>query len=133
MDGGTGVRIQPYWRFDDLGALTAAEVTSGTYDVVIHAAAASDYHVAGVFTHHNGRFEDAAAGKVKSHHPELWLRPVPAPKLIDKVRTEWGFAGSRLREICRGLHQPRRLGETHRRHVGTVRSDVALSSVLSKA
>ena len=31
---------------------------------------------------------------MKSHHPELWLRLVPAPKLIDKVRAEWGFAGT---------------------------------------
>lgn len=94
VDGSTGIRVRPYRTFDDLDALMTAEVTSGTYDVVIHAAAVSDYHVAGVFTHHDGRFEDAAAGKVKSHHPELWLRLVPAPKLIDKVRTAWGFAGT---------------------------------------
>jgi phosphopantothenate-cysteine ligase/phosphopantothenoylcysteine decarboxylase/phosphopantothenate--cysteine ligase len=30
---------------------------------------------------------------VKSHHPELWLRLIPAPKLIDKVRADWGFTG----------------------------------------
>ena len=36
---------------------------------------------------------DAAAGKVKSHHPELWLKLVPTPKLVDKVRGEWGFGG----------------------------------------
>jgi phosphopantothenate-cysteine ligase/phosphopantothenoylcysteine decarboxylase/phosphopantothenate--cysteine ligase len=35
----------------------------------------------------------AGAGKVKSTHPELWLRLRPAPKLIDKVRREWGFRG----------------------------------------
>lgn len=94
VDGGTGVRVRPYRTFDDLDARMGAEVTSGTYDVVIHAAAVGDYHVAGVFTHRDGRFEDAAAGKVKSHHPELWLRLVPAPKLIDKVRAGWGFAGT---------------------------------------
>jgi phosphopantothenate-cysteine ligase/phosphopantothenoylcysteine decarboxylase/phosphopantothenate--cysteine ligase len=39
------------------------------------------------------RLVDAKAGKVKSHHPELWLRLQPAPKLVDKVRSAWGFGG----------------------------------------
>lgn len=94
LDGDTTVRVRPYRTFDELELLMAAEVTAGRYDVVIHAAAVSDYHVAGVFAGRDGRFEDVSAGKVKSHHPELWLRLVPAPKLIDKVRTEWGFAGT---------------------------------------
>jgi phosphopantothenate-cysteine ligase/phosphopantothenoylcysteine decarboxylase/phosphopantothenate--cysteine ligase len=34
-----------------------------------------------------------SAGKVKSSHPEVWLRLTPAPKLVDKVRTEWHFRG----------------------------------------
>ncbi len=95
----TRERVAPQWRvrayrtFDDLDALMRAEITTGGYDAVIHAAAVSDYHVAGVFTHRDGQFEDATAGKVKSSHPELWLKLTPAPKLIDKVRAEWGFAG----------------------------------------
>ena len=48
---------------------------------------------AGVYTQRDGRFVDASAGKVKSSHPELWLKLVPTPKLVDKVRSEWGFAG----------------------------------------
>ena len=36
---------------------------------------------------------DRAAGKVKSDEPELWLRLVRAPKLIDCVRRDWGFGG----------------------------------------
>jgi phosphopantothenate-cysteine ligase/phosphopantothenoylcysteine decarboxylase/phosphopantothenate--cysteine ligase len=93
LEGNTAVRVRPYHTFDDLERLMAAEVTSGRYDVVIHAAAVIDYHVAGVFAGRDGSVVDAA-GKVKSHHPELWLRLVPAPKLIDRVRTEWGFAGT---------------------------------------
>ena len=88
-----GVRVRPYRTFDDLDALMAEEIASGLYDAVVHAAAVSDYHVAGVFAGREGRLEDATAGKVKSSHPELWLRLLPAPKLIDKVRTDWGFAG----------------------------------------
>ena len=36
---------------------------------------------------------DRQADKVKSDEPELWLRLVRAPKLVDLVRTEWGFRG----------------------------------------
>ncbi|VTR92916.1 Phosphopantothenoylcysteine synthase/decarboxylase OS=Lentisphaera araneosa HTCC2155 GN=LNTAR_19847 PE=4 SV=1: DFP [Gemmata massiliana] len=95
----TRERVEPQWRvrayrtFDDLDALMRAEITTGGYDAVIHAAAVSDYHVAGVFTHRDGQFEDATAGKVKGSHPELWLKLTPAPKLIDKVRADWGFTG----------------------------------------
>jgi phosphopantothenoylcysteine synthetase/decarboxylase len=71
----------------------STEVGSGRYDTVIHAAAVSDYHVSGIFTDRGGKFVDATAGKIKSHHQELWLRLVRAPKLIDKIRTEWEFAG----------------------------------------
>src|SRR5262245_6165469 len=94
IEGDTAIRVRPYRTFDELELLMAAEITSGRYDAVIHAAAVSDYHVAGVFAGHDGRFADVAAGKVKSHHPELWLRLIPAPKLIDKFRTGWGFAGT---------------------------------------
>jgi phosphopantothenate---cysteine ligase (CTP) len=36
---------------------------------------------------------DRAAGKVKSDEPELWLRLVRAPKLVDRVRSDWHFQG----------------------------------------
>ncbi len=94
LDAGSGVRVRPYRTFDDLDSLMAEEVASGRYDAVIHAAAVSDYHVAGVFGDRDGKLDDVSAGKVRSSHPELWLRLVPAPKLIDKVRGEWGFAGT---------------------------------------
>jgi phosphopantothenate-cysteine ligase/phosphopantothenoylcysteine decarboxylase/phosphopantothenate--cysteine ligase len=37
--------------------------------------------------------EDCSAGKVKSDHEEIWLRLTRAPKLIDRVRGDWGFRG----------------------------------------
>lgn len=85
--------VRSYRTFDDLAHLMAAEIMSARYDAVIHAAAVSDFHVGGVFTYRDGQFEDVSAGKVKSSHPELWLKLVQAPKLVDKVRTEWGFRG----------------------------------------
>ena len=86
-------RVRPYRTFDDLDALMAAEVKGGGFGAVIHAAAVSDYRVAGTFTRRDGQFEDVAAGKVKGSHPELWLRLTPTPKLVDKVRADWGFKG----------------------------------------
>lgn len=90
---GPAWRVRPYRTFDDLEALMADEIPAGGYDAVIHAAAVSDYHVAGVYSRPGEEPEDAG-GKVKSSHPELWLRLTPAPKLIDKVRGEWGFRGT---------------------------------------
>ncbi len=88
-----GWRVRSYRTFDDLDAAMGEEIPAGKFDVVIHAAAVSDYRVAGIFTHHDGQFEDASAGKVKSSHPELWLKLTPTPKLVDKIRPVWGFTG----------------------------------------
>jgi phosphopantothenate-cysteine ligase/phosphopantothenoylcysteine decarboxylase/phosphopantothenate--cysteine ligase len=98
--------VEAYRTFDDLGRMLESHVRSGGYDVIFHAAAVSDYLSAGVFgvesgTHFDGttwsgsppRLIDRAAGKVKSDEPELWLRLVRAPKLVDQVRSPLGFAG----------------------------------------
>ena len=72
----------------------AQEIREGGFDAVIHAAAVSDYRVErGLHTCTTAVSRDASAGKVKSRRPELWLRLVPAPKLVDRVRTDWGFRG----------------------------------------
>jgi phosphopantothenoylcysteine synthetase/decarboxylase len=77
---------------------------------VVHCAAVSDYALSGVYvpaqgsTFHAGdrswrasegppRLSDVAAGKVKSHHDEVWLRMIKTPKLVDLIRREWGFHG----------------------------------------
>jgi phosphopantothenoylcysteine synthetase/decarboxylase len=100
-----------YRTFEDLHNLMRELVTKEGLDAVIHCAAVSDYLAGGIYapaegTHfhsESGRWEsdsaagpalvDRAAGKVKSDEPELWLRLVRAPKLIDCVRREWGFRG----------------------------------------
>lgn len=85
--------VRPYRTFDDLDAAMAEEIASGKFDVVIHSAAVSDYRVAGAFTYTGGTFQDVSAGKVSGSHPELWLKLTPTPKLVDKVRSDWGFRG----------------------------------------
>jgi len=101
--------VHPYRTFDDLHSLMAREIMTGGYDAVIHCAAVSDYLVRGVYTPAPGTgseisagtwlgalspaLADPAEGKIKSDETELWLRLVRAPKLIDRVRNEWGFTG----------------------------------------
>ena len=75
-------------------------IPTGRFDAIVHSAAVSDYHCAGVYaanTPFDGRtlppITDVSAGKVKSSFPEVWIRLTPTPKLVDKVRGEWGFRG----------------------------------------
>ena len=100
-----------YSTFDYLQNLMRELVTRGKLDAVIHCAAVSDYLMGGIYapaegTHfhaESGRWEsdgtnspgmiDRGADKVKSDEPELWLRLVRAPKLIDCIRRDWGFRG----------------------------------------
>jgi phosphopantothenoylcysteine synthetase/decarboxylase len=93
-----------YATFEDLRDCMAEHVPQA--EAVIHCAAVSDYLSAGVYAPgHAQAFDpetlrwdgsamiDRAAGKVKSDEPELWLRLVRAPKLVDLVRTTWAFRG----------------------------------------
>jgi phosphopantothenoylcysteine synthetase/decarboxylase len=100
-----------YQTFEDLQDRMKERIAGGGFDGVVHCAAVSDYLSAGVFAPapgtrfhaQDGRWEgpadepptlsDRRAGKVKSDEPELWLRLVRAPKLIDRIRLDWGFRG----------------------------------------
>lgn len=82
-----------YRTFDDLHSLMADLVSGGGFDVLILAAAVSDFHVAGVYADRTGSPIDISSGKLSSRLSELWLRLTPTPKLADKVRSEWGCRG----------------------------------------
>jgi phosphopantothenate---cysteine ligase (CTP) len=99
-----------YDTFEDLQNGLQERITVTPPDVVVHCAAVSDYLSAGIYAPAPGtRFDtmrlnwekdrgppallDRAAGKVKSDEPELWLRLVRAPKLIDRIRPDWRFRG----------------------------------------
>lgn len=102
---------QKYRTFDDLRQQMAQLIPNNNLDVIIHCAAVSDYQSAGVhapdeatkfdpkklqWTTSSGKppqMVDRAAGKVKSNEPELWIRLVRTPKLVDLIRTEWDFRG----------------------------------------
>ncbi|MHB1422424.1 MAG: phosphopantothenoylcysteine decarboxylase domain-containing protein [Gemmataceae bacterium] len=126
-----------YRTFEDLQNLLSDRVRGGRLDAVIHCAAVSDYLAGGIYapaggTHfdkESGRWEsegaagpallDRAAGKVKSDEPELWLRMVRAPKLIDCIRRDWGFGGLLVKfklEVGVSAEQLLEIAERSRRH-----------------
>lgn len=86
-------QVKTYRTFEDLDGRMAGAIPTGGFDAVIHAAAVNDYHVVGTFAKVGDEFIDVSAGKLKGSHDDLWLRLKPAPKLVDKVRTDWKFAG----------------------------------------
>jgi phosphopantothenoylcysteine synthetase/decarboxylase len=135
VDAGRG-RLGAYRTFEDLHRALGAALRDDPPDVLVHCAAVSDYLVAGVyapdaetrFDPSDGRWQgrggvptllDRAAGKVKSDEPELWLRLVRAPKLIDLVRAEWGYRGTVVKfKLEVGVSDERLLevAEASRRH-----------------
>ncbi len=80
-----------YRTFDDLHELMAELVPGDRFDVLIHAAAVSDFQIAGVYAQRDGPM--ISESKISSRHSELWLRLTPTPKLADKVRSPWVFHG----------------------------------------
>jgi phosphopantothenoylcysteine synthetase/decarboxylase len=102
--------VLPFQTYDDLTTLFQREVRAGEYDAVVHAAQVSDYLCAGVYVPDGGTFfsartgtwegrggpprmTDYKGGKVSFNEPEQWLRLVRAPRLAERVRNPWGFAG----------------------------------------
>ncbi len=101
--------IASFQTFGDLHDRMYELLHSGTIDALVHAAAVSDYDVAGayspaygtIFYRDSGEWRasgrpqmiDVSAAKIASDLPELWLRLTRNPKLIDAVRNEWKFRG----------------------------------------
>ena len=109
-DPGERFSLLTYQTFDDLATLLQTQLRTVAFDVVCHSAAVNDYLPAGTYSPNPGTFFNARtgewdarngnpklieqkAGKIKSNEAELWMRLVRAPKLIDRFREPWGFAG----------------------------------------
>jgi phosphopantothenate-cysteine ligase/phosphopantothenoylcysteine decarboxylase/phosphopantothenate--cysteine ligase len=102
-------RLERYRTFDDLHEAMRRAIEDNRVDAVVQSAAVSDYRVEGVFAPGRGTnfhpethtweggiphsMIDRSGHKVPSGEPEVWLRLVPTPKLIDLVRTRWHFSG----------------------------------------
>ncbi len=131
-----GLSLLSYQTFEDLRTLMATAVRSGNLDAVVHSAAVSDYLSGGVYAPASGShfatdsgcwegspptLVDRAAGKVKSDEPELWLRLIKAPKLIDLIRADWGFQGVLVKfklEVSVSDADLLAIAERSRRHSG---------------
>jgi phosphopantothenoylcysteine synthetase/decarboxylase len=129
-----GWTVERYISFQDLEAFLAFHLNRQPPDVVIHSAAVSDYLAGGIFAPATATtfaldclvwegapptLVDMAAGKVKSDAPELWLRLVRAPKLIDRMRTDWGFRGGLVKfklEVGVSEEELLQIAERSRRH-----------------
>lgn len=125
--------VVPYRTFEDLQSRMAEAIPAGGLDAVVHCAAVSDYLCGGVYSPAAGTtFDpaaarwsagatliDRAAGKVKSDEPEMWVRLIRAPKLVDRIRTDWGFTGVLVKfklEVGIGDEQLLDIAERSRRH-----------------
>jgi phosphopantothenoylcysteine synthetase/decarboxylase len=128
--------VRPYRTFDDLASLMKRSIKPGSLDGVIHCAAVSDYEAGGVYApapgtrfdvdtaHWQGKgtlpatLSDRSAGKIKSDEPELWLRLVRTPKLVDQIRSAWNFRGILVKfklEVDIGDEQLLEIAERSRR------------------
>jgi len=70
--------------YDDLASRLESLLVANEYDVVIHAAAVSDFSVASVQTEEGG-LQESPSGKLSSDS-EIVLRLIPNPKLLDRIR-----------------------------------------------
>jgi phosphopantothenoylcysteine decarboxylase/phosphopantothenate--cysteine ligase len=77
--------LSRFRSFDDLASQLQSLLATNAYDVVIHAAAVSDFSVASVQGEESG-LQENPAGKLSSDS-ELLLRLKPNPKLLDRIRT----------------------------------------------
>jgi phosphopantothenoylcysteine synthetase/decarboxylase len=104
--------VEAYRTFTELRERLSQALSACQFDAFIHCAAVNDYETAGIYAPDpNTRFlpeearwqttgpphapglVDRSAAKIKSDEPELWLRLIRTPKLIDLVRTDWAFHG----------------------------------------
>jgi hypothetical protein len=109
-DPGERFSVLLFRTFDELASLLQSQMRATPFDTVLHTAAVSDFLCAGTFTpdsgtifnarlgHWEGRggppaLTEQKAGKISSTEPELWVRLVKAPKLVDRFRHPWGFKG----------------------------------------
>jgi phosphopantothenoylcysteine synthetase/decarboxylase len=81
-----------YKSYDELYRLMEDQIKHGAYDVIIHSAAVSDYYVSGVVTEPGGSYIDSSK-KVSSSHDTLYLELKKTRKIVDDIRSLWGFTG----------------------------------------
>lgn len=109
-DPGDRFTVVPFRTYDELAVILQTRLKGGTFDALCHCAAGGEFLPAGTFAPNPGTFFNARTGeweakanppllteqrggKIAPGEPELWLRLVRGPRLIDRVRNPWGFGG----------------------------------------
>lgn len=92
------LHVIPYRTFFELAVAMDRELETGTYDLVIHSAAVSDYSVRAIHTQDaSGQLTPLApmaSRKVASSHPRLFLELERTPKLVEQIKGIWGYRGT---------------------------------------
>ncbi len=90
------VEVQEYTTFDELAALMQRSVQTECWpSAIVHSAAVSDYLVESVAG--DGGASVRSDGKIDSSNERLVVTLTKAPKLVDRVRTPWGFDGALIK------------------------------------
>jgi phosphopantothenoylcysteine synthetase/decarboxylase len=113
-DPGERFTVVPFRTYDELAVVLQTQLRAGGYEAFIHTASGGDFLPAGTFAPLPGTFFNARtgqwetrsgppgmaevrAGKIPPSEPEVWLRLVRGPRLIERARQPWGFAGILVR------------------------------------
>lgn len=116
----------PQWNethfesFDELKNLLQKQVMKQKPDAIVMAAAISDYGNPSIHDSFGGEVTpQAGVAKFPSDKEEVWIRLHKLPKLIDQIRTHWGFGGILVKfKLEAGISEERLLSvaETSRLH-----------------
>jgi|SRR5690606_14359236 len=95
---GKNVNTLKYQTFDQLHDLMKEQISTGNFDAIIHSAAVSDYKAVDVLAprphdYYAMGMQSVMKEKVKSNHPELYIKLVQTEKIVDKIKRDWGFKG----------------------------------------
>ncbi len=144
-------KLAEFQTFEDLHKRMKDCILQHSPDVIVHSAAVSDYQPVGIYSpakatafdeqHMEWKSEsssppsliDVQGGKVKSSNPELWLRLVPTPKLVDLIRSEWRFQGILVKfklEVGIDAKQLLEIAEDSRRQS---QADIIVANTLEEA
>jgi len=90
-----GLQVIPFKTYDDLERELQKQLSEHTFDAVIHSAAVSDYSVSEIYIQEaDGTLTPIdRSAKVSSNHEKVFLELRQTRKLIDLMRTSWGFRG----------------------------------------
>lgn len=80
-----------YKTYDELYNNMKELIGNNQFDVIIHSAAVSDYKVEGTYDSSLNHIDSST--KISSDCKELYLKLIPTEKIIDKIRSDWGFKG----------------------------------------